>query len=66
MGELVSGIDVLLILLDRVAQWSATMQQARAEGRAITAAEVDAFFAADDASAKRLADAIAKAKAEGR
>ncbi len=60
------GIGILLALLDHVAQWSAVVQQARSENRAISAAEIDAFFTADDLSSKTLQDAIAKAKAEGR
>jgi hypothetical protein len=61
-----AGIEILLSLLDRAATWGAVVQKARMENRAITEAEIDAFFAADDAADKRLADAIARAKAEGR
>lgn len=59
-------VSILLALLDRVTQWGTVIAQARAEGRQISDAEIDAFFAADDAARKRLDDAIAKAKAEGR
>lgn len=59
-------VQILLALLDRATQWGTVIAQARAEGRPVSEAEVDAFFAIDDAAAKRLDDAIAKAKAEGR
>jgi hypothetical protein len=59
-------IQILLTLLDRAASWGTVVAQARAEGRPVSEAEITAFFAADDAADKRLQDAIAKAKAEGR
>lgn len=61
-----AGIEILLSLLDRAAAWSVIVQKARLEDRNITEAEIDAFFAADDAADKRLQAAIDKAKAEGR
>jgi hypothetical protein len=61
-----ADVGILLALLDRATQWGSVIAQARAEGRPVSAAEVDAFFAADDAADKRLQEAIAKARAEGR
>lgn len=57
------GIALLLQILDRAAAWGAVVAKAQAEGRDITAEELDAFAAADDLARVSLVDAIAKAKA---
>lgn len=61
-----AAVGLLLALIDRVAQWSAVVQNARNEGRPVSEAEVDAFVAQAEASDVSLQAAIAKAKAEGR
>jgi hypothetical protein len=61
-----AAVTILLQLLDRATAWGSVIAQARAEGRPVSPAEIDGFFAADDAADKRLAEAIAKARAEGR
>lgn len=60
------GIMLLLGLLDRAVAWGAVVAKAQAEGRDITAAELDTLAAEDDAAKAALDAAIAKAKAEGR
>lgn len=61
-----AAVTILLQLLDRATQWGTVIAQARTEGRPVSPAEIDAFFAADDAADKRLQEAIDRAKAEGR
>lgn len=61
-----ADITILLALFDRATQWATVIAKARAEGRPVSEAEIDAFFASDDAADQRLTEAIAKAKAEGR
>ena len=61
-----ASVGILITLLDRAAAWGAVIAQAQAEGRAISAAEIESFFEADNVADKRLQDAIARAKVEGR
>lgn len=58
-----AAIALLLGLLDRAAAFGAILSKAKAEGRDITAEELDAFAQADDLARASLVDAIAKAKA---
>ena len=58
-----AAITLLLGLLDRAAAFGAILSKAKAEGRDISAEELDAFAAADDVARSALVDAIAKAKA---
>lgn len=57
------ALNVLFGLLDRAQQIQQLIATAQAEGRDVTQAELDQFFAADDAAAAALKDAIAKARA---
>lgn len=57
-----AAITLLLGLLDRASQIGTLISSARAEGRDVTPAELDALVAADQLARQALVDAIAKAK----
>ena len=63
------GIDALITLilglLDRASAIGALITTARAEGRDVSVAELDALVAADQVARQNLVDAIAAAKAAG-
>jgi hypothetical protein len=59
-------VTLLLGILERAAAVGALINKARAEGRDISAAELEALVDADDAAREALVKAIADAKAEGR
>jgi hypothetical protein len=63
-----TSIDLLLTLmiqmLNRAAEFGALITRARAEGRDITAAELDALAANDDLMRDQLQQAINEAKAK--
>lgn len=59
------ALQALIAILTRASEISALITQARAEGRDVSAAELDALAAADDAARDALADAIAKARDAG-
>jgi hypothetical protein len=63
-GALVAT-NLLLGLLDRAAAIGSLLALAQTEGRDITAAELDAVFAADAAAREQLQTAIDAAKAQG-
>ena len=60
------AVDLAFQLLDRGMQYMALVNKARAEGRDVSEAELDAEAAKDDAAKAALTAAIAKAKSEGR
>ena len=55
--------SLLLGLLDRATQISGLLQTAQAEGRDVTAAELDALFALDHVAKLELQNAIDAARA---
>lgn len=55
--------NLLLGLLDRQAQIASLLKQAHAEGRDVTAAELDGLFADDAAARAQLQTAIDAARA---
>ena len=59
------AITLLLGLLDRAAAYGALISQAKAEGREVSEAELDALASEDDQARKDLKAAIAKRKAGG-
>lgn len=61
-----AGIGLLLQLIEQAARVSTVVRQAQAEGRDVTSAELSQLVAANDGARASLADAIAKAKSEGR
>lgn len=61
-----TGIELLIQLIDRAAAASAIIKTARAEGRDVTAAELQQLRAEGDQALADLDTAIAKAKSEGR
>lgn len=63
MGNALALTNLLLGLLDRQAQITALLNKAHAEGRDVTAEELDGLFADDAAARDQLAQAIAAAKA---
>lgn len=58
-----TGIELLIQLIDRAAAASAIIKQARAEGRDVTAAELQKLRQEGDAALADLDAAIAAAKA---
>lgn len=56
------ALTLLFGLLDRVAAINSLLQKAKAEGRDITEAELDALAAQDDVARSKLAAEIAKAR----
>lgn len=54
------AITLALNLLDRAAAYGALVSQAKAEGRDVSNAELDALAAEDDVARKELEAAIAK------
>lgn len=56
------AVDLLLEFLMRASEISLLIKQAKAEGREITAAELDAVAGRADVARQRLVDAIAKAR----
>lgn len=61
-----TGIELLIQLIDRVSAASAIIKAARAEGRDVTAAELEQLRAEGDSALADLDAAIARAKSEGR
>lgn len=64
MGE-AAIISLVLGLIDRAASYAAVLNKAKAEGRDVTEAEVDAIVAADDKARLAEQDAIARRRARG-
>jgi hypothetical protein len=62
----IAGIEILALLLTKGMEFSQTMLKAQAEGRELSAEEIQAFRDGLMASDAALEAAIAKAKAEGR
>jgi hypothetical protein len=62
MGNAAILVDLLLGLLDRANAIGALISKAKAEGRDVTDAELDALVAQDDAARAALVAAIAKAR----
>ena len=56
------AITLLLGLLDRAAQIGALISSAKAQGRDVTEAELNALAADDDVARKALEEAIKKAR----
>lgn len=63
MSSALIATNLLLGLLDRAAQIGSLLALAQAEGRDLTAAELDIVFASDAAARAQLQDAIDAAKA---
>jgi hypothetical protein len=63
MNSTLMATNLLLGLLDRAAAIGSLLALAQAEGRDITAAELDDVFLADAAAREQLVAAIAAAKA---
>ncbi len=63
MSNALALTNLLLGLLDRQAQITALLNQAHAEGRDVTASELDGLFASDAAARGELQAAIDAAKA---
>lgn len=61
-----AAIELLLALINNAGPVSAAIRQAHAEGRKLTAEELQAAFDQDDSARTALVDAIAEAKAQGR
>ena len=61
-----TGIELLINLIDRAAAASALIKRARAEGRDVTAEELEVLREQGDAALADLDAAIARAKSEGR
>lgn len=62
-----AALELAIQLLQGAAQLSAVIQKARAEGRdELTEEETHSLIVANDKATADLADAIAKAKSEGR
>lgn len=61
-----TGIELLIQLIDRAAAASAIIKKARAEGRDVTSAELQALRAEGDQALTDLDAAIQLAKSEGR
>jgi hypothetical protein len=61
MTNAIALIGLLLQYSDKIAQVSAVLSKAHAEGRDVTRAELDGLFADDDA-AKAALDALIKAR----
>ena len=61
-----AAIEVLALMLTKSLEFSQVMLKAQAEGRDISAAEIDTFRESLMQSDDALEAAIAKAKAEGR
>lgn len=59
-------ISLMLSLLDRASAIGNLINAARAAGRDVTSAELDALTAADAVARQALVDAIAAAKAAGK
>ena len=61
--ETIVAINLALTLMDRAAAYMATVNKAKAEGRDVSSAELDAAVAADDKARGAEQDAIARARA---
>ena len=59
------AITLLLGLIDRAAAYGALISKAKAEGRDVSEAELDALASEDDQARKELEAAIAKRRAGG-
>lgn len=66
MSATVLALDLLLALLNRAGEISSIIKRAKTEGRELTLEELDTVVEQNDAARADLADAIARAKAEGR
>ena len=64
MGNAAILVDLLLGLVDRAATISTLLSTAKAEGRDVSAAELDTLFAGDDAARASLQAKIDAAKAK--
>ena len=62
---ILSAIQMITSLVGQVQSIGQLISTAQAQNRDITAAELDALVAADDAARKALQDAIAAARAAG-
>lgn len=62
MNNALVAINLLLELLAKAETVSQVIRAAQAEGRDVSAAELDMVAAGDDAARQALADAIAAAK----
>lgn len=56
----VLGTQILLSLVDRVIAWKITMDQAKAEGREVNAADVQKFLSEDDLARANLVAELAR------
>lgn len=65
-AAVLTGIELLIQLIDRAAAASAVIKAARAEGRDVTSAELQKLRSEGDQSLADLDAAIQKAKDEGR
>lgn len=65
-SAVLTGLDLLIQLIDRTSAASAVIKQARTEGRDVTAADLQAIRAQFGEHIAALDEAIARAKAEGR
>lgn len=65
-SAVLTGLDLLIQLIDRTSAASAVIKQARAEGRDVSAADLESIRAQFGEHIEALDDAIARAKAEGR
>lgn len=60
------AITLLISALNHASEIGALISRARAEGRDVSDAEIDALLAQDDAAKAKLAAHIQQAKSEGR
>lgn len=65
-SAVLTGLDLLIQLIDRTSAASAVIKQARAEGRDVSASDLESIRAQFGEHIQALDDAIARAKAEGR
>lgn len=65
-AAILTGLDLLIQLIDRTSAAAATVRQAHAEGRQLTSAELAAIRGSLDTHLDALDAEIARAKSEGR